>query len=87
VVAAINKAEQRRNELEAETNTITGDQERIRSNLQSVGQESDLGRRYLNTLRTQEDRLDAIGDERKKLDATIAAKRQEAVDIANELVL
>jgi hypothetical protein len=87
VVAAINKADQRRNELEAETNTITGDQERIRSNLQSVGQNSDLGRRYLNTLRTQEDRLDAIGDERKKLDATIAAKREEAVDIANELVL
>ena len=87
VVAAINKADQRRNELEAETNTITGDQERIRSNLQSVGQNSDLGRRYLNTLRTQEDRLDAIGDERKKLDATIAARREEAVEIANELVL
>jgi hypothetical protein len=87
VVAAINKADQRRNELEAETNTITGDQERIRSNLQSVGQNSDLGRRYLNTLRTQEDRLDAIGEERKKLDATIAARREEAVEIANELVL
>ncbi len=87
VVADINKAEQRRNELESETSTIGDDQERIRKNLQTVGQGSDLGRRYLDTLRTQEDRLQAIRDEQKKLEAEVAAKRAEAAEIAKTLVL
>jgi hypothetical protein len=86
-VAAINKAEQRRSELETEKNGISEDQERIRKNLATVGQNSDLGRRYLGTLRTQEDRLDAIRDENKKLEAEIKTQRDEAIKIANALVL
>jgi hypothetical protein len=87
IVAAINKTEERRAELEAETGSIGEDQERIRKNLQSVGQGSDLGRRYLDTLKTQEDRLEAIRDEVKQLEATIAARRAEASQTAKSLTL
>ena len=87
VVTAINKAEQRRNELETETGAIGTDQERIRKNLQTVGQGSDLGRRYVDTLRVQEDRLQAIREETKKLEAAVAAKREEAAQLAKALVL
>ncbi len=87
VVTAINKAEQRRNELETETGAIGTDQERIRKNLQTVGQGSDLGRRYVDTLRVQEDRLQAIREETKKLEAAVAAKREEATQLAKALVL
>jgi len=87
VVAAINNAEQQRNKLENEIASISEDQERIRKNLQAVGQASDLGRRYLDTLRSQEDRLAAIQTELGELEAQIAAKQKEATGIANELTL
>ena len=87
VVAAINDAERKRSQLEKETATISDDQDRIRKNLTSVGQASDIGRRYLDTLRVQEDRIDAIRKELVTLDETIAAKRKEAADIAKRLTL
>jgi hypothetical protein len=86
-VSAINDASRRRGDLEAEMNGIAEDQERLRKNLQAVGQGSDLGRRYLGALKTQEDRLDAIREEMKKLEAAIEAKRAEALEIAKSLVL
>jgi hypothetical protein len=85
IVGAINAAERRRNELEAETRTISDDQDRIRKNLESVGQGSDIGRRYLDTLRTQEDRIDAVRKETAELDKQIAEKRQHAVEIVKRL--
>jgi hypothetical protein len=87
VVAAINNAEQQRSKLENEIASISEDQERIRKNLQAVGQASDLGRRYLDTLRSQEDRLAAIQTELGELEAQIAAKQKEATAIANDLTL
>jgi hypothetical protein len=87
VVAAINDAERKRSLLEKETATISDDQDRIRKNLTSVGQASDIGRRYLDTLRVQEDRIDAIRKELVSLDETIAAKRKEAAEIAKRLTL
>jgi hypothetical protein len=87
VVAAINNAQEQRARLENEIAGIAEDQERIRKNLQAVGQASDLGRRYLDTLRSQEDRLAAIQKEQGELEAQIAAKEKEAAEIANELKL
>jgi hypothetical protein len=87
IVAAINEAERQRNNLEAETSKIAEDQERIRKNLQAVGQSSDLGRRYLDTLRTQEERLASIREEMEQLNADIDGKRKEAVEIAKSLTL
>jgi hypothetical protein len=87
VVADINRAEQQRADLEEERGKIGEDQERIRKNLQSTGQGSDLGRRYLDMLRKQEDRLTAIAEADKGLLAEIAAKRKIAADMARALTL
>jgi hypothetical protein len=83
----ISKAHATRRELEAERKKIGDDQDRIRKNLVSAGAGSDLGRRYLDTLKTQEDRLAAIAAEEKSLDQTIADKTKAAEDIAQALVL
>ena len=76
-----------RTQLEAERKKIVDDQNRIRQNLQSVGQGSDLGRRYLDTLKSQEDRLTEIDKADAKLESDIAAKRQAAADLARRLTL
>jgi hypothetical protein len=87
VVGDITKINGRKRELEAERKKIGDDQDRIRKNLASVGQSSDLGRRYLDTLKTQEDRLAAIAAEEKKLDDDLGGKTKKAEEIARDLVL
>lgn len=87
VIADISRAEQQRSDLDEEQTRIGEDQERIRKNLQSTGQGSDLGRRYLDMLRKQEDRLAAIAEADKALVAEIAAKRKIAADLARALTL
>jgi hypothetical protein len=87
IVNDTNKARTQRTQLEAETRKIVDDQDRIRQNLQSAGQGSDLGRRYLDTLKSRGDRLAEIN----RIDATveneIAAKRQSAQELARHLTL
>ena len=87
VVGDITKANARKRELESEKKKIGDDQERIRKNLASVGQSSDLGRRYLDTLKAQEDRLATIAAEEKKLDDDLAGKTKKAEEIAQDLAL
>jgi hypothetical protein len=87
VANEIAKINARKTALDQERDKIAGDQERIRQNLSSVGQSSDLGRRYIETLKTQEDRIAAIGAEDKKLDDDLAAKTKKAEEIARSLVL
>jgi Domain of unknown function (DUF4139) len=87
VVADLTRIEGQRGDLEEERGRIGEDQERVRKNLQSTGQGSDLGRRYLDTLRKQEDRLTAIGEADRGFLAEIAAKRKIAADMARALSL
>jgi len=86
-IGEINRARAQRNQLEAERKKIGEDQERIRRNLGSVGSSSDLGRRYLDTLKTQEERLAVISRSEQLLDAEIAARRNVAEEIAKGLSL
>jgi hypothetical protein len=86
-IGEINRARAQRNQLEQERKKIGEDQERIRRNLGSVGSSSDLGRRYLDTLKTQEERLSVIGRSEQALDAEIAARRSVAEEIAKGLSL
>ena len=86
-IGEINRARAQRAELEAERKKISDDQERIRRNLSSVGAGSDLGRRYLDTLKAQEERLGVIGRSEQLLDAEITARRNVAVEIAKGLSL
>ena len=83
----ISKANAHKRELETERNKIAIDQDRIRKNLASATANTDLGRRYLDTLRAQEDRLAAIAAEEKALDGLIAAKMKEAEGVAEALTL
>jgi hypothetical protein len=87
LVADISKASVRRRDLDAERKKIGDGQDRIRKNLASVGQGSDLGRRYLETLKTEEDRLAAISAEDGAIAADLAEKTKAAEDIAQALVL
>jgi len=87
LVSAINEAENSKAKLDDEIGQIGRDQERIRENLSAVGQSSDLGRRYIENLREQEDRLAEIGARKRKLDTEIATHRAEAVKLANRLEL
>jgi hypothetical protein len=87
LVAEIDKINVRKRDLETERKKIGEDQDRIRKNLASVGPSSDLGRRYLDTLKTEEDRLGAITLADKALDEDLAAKTKSADEIAQNLVL
>ena len=87
LAAGIGKANAHRRALDAERKKIGEDQDRIRKNLASTGASSDLGRRYLDTLKSQEDRLAAIAAEEKTIEQDIAAKMKEAEGVAQALVL
>jgi hypothetical protein len=86
-ISEINRARAQRGQLEAERKKIGEDQERIRRNLGSVGANSDLGRRYLETLKSQEERLAVISRSEQLLEAEIAARRTVAEEIAKGLNL
>jgi hypothetical protein len=85
MAAEINKTRSQRTQLEAERKKIADDQERIRRNLQSVGQGTDLGRRYLDTLKTQEDRLAEIARTDQTLEGEITAKQRAVEQLARQL--
>lgn len=87
LVEDMNKAKTQREQLEAEREKIVRDQERVRNNLQSVGQASDLGRRYLDNLKKQEDRLAEIGVIDSKLEKEIEIKVKAAEDAVRQLTL
>ncbi|MFN3746090.1 MAG: hypothetical protein ACK4TL_15420 [Hyphomicrobiaceae bacterium] len=86
-IGEINRARAQRSQLEAERKKIGEDQERIRRNLGSVGANSDLGRRYLEALKSQEERLAVIARSEQLLEAEIAARRNVAEEIAKGLSL
>lgn len=86
-IGEINRARSQRSQLDAERKKIGEDQERIRRNLSSVGANSDLGRRYLDSLKAQEERLGVIARSEQLLDAEIAARRNVAEEIARGLSL
>jgi hypothetical protein len=85
IVAEMNTARSQRTQLEAERKKIGEDQDRIRRNLQSVGQASDLGRQYIETLKKQEERFAEIARADQALEGDIAAKRREAEQLAKQL--
>jgi hypothetical protein len=85
IVADINQAKSERTRLDAELKKIGDDQERIRRNLQSVGQASDLGRQYIDTLKKQEQRLAEIALASRAIETDIAAKRLAAEQLAGQL--
>lgn len=74
-------------DLEAEIAQIIADQTRIRENLKSVPAESDLQRRYLETLNQQEDELIRLRDESAKLRAEVKKAESEVSVFVGQLTL
>ena len=67
-------------DLQNEQKTIFSDQDRLRRNLQSLGQTEDernLRSRVVKQLNQQEDRLEAINKSVKDLQAQLTAKQEE----------
>lgn len=87
VVADISRQQAQKNRNEEEREKIVSDQERIRANLQSVGSGTDLGRRYLDTLRAQENRLGELERADRAATEAIAARRRDAEKIVEALKL
>jgi hypothetical protein len=87
IIDDITKANARHKDLEQEREKIGTDQERLRRNLSTVGQNTDLGQRYLKTMKEQEDRLAVIAELEKSLDKELEAKRNAAQQVATALVL
>lgn len=81
----INDAERAIAELDRERNAITADQSRIRENMRTVDQRSELYQRYLTTLNEQETRLEEIEQQRRELQAELEQARAELREYLNGL--
>ena len=74
--------------LDKEQNEIFRDQERVRGNLQRLGQSPDeatLRTRYVRQLEQQENRIAALRAERDKLDAARAAAQKQLDEMLRNL--
>lgn len=69
------------NELDMRRNQIFNDQERIRENLQSLTEKSEVKQKYLNKLNEQEDKIAGIDAEKEKLAAARIEKQNELADL------
>jgi len=84
---AVDAADYAINQLDAERDRIFSEQERIRANLASVPEGSDMQRRYLASLALQEDRLLAIATERTQRQAEQSAAKQALTSYVMSLTL
>ena len=85
--AALDVAENAIESLDQERDRIFAEQERIRANLASVPEGSDMQRRYLASLATQEDRLAAIATERAQREGERVAAKQALTGYVQSLTL
>lgn len=83
--AEIAGIEQQIRELDSARNRLFNDQARIRDNLNAVGTDSDLGRRYLAQLQEQEDQLAELQLDRDRTSASLAELRRDLADRIEEL--
>lgn len=75
--AAINDTQRRIETLDQERRSIDQDQARIRQNMSSVSRDTDLYRRYTAKLNEQENRLEAIREERQQEESNLLRRQQE----------
>jgi len=84
-LAALRALEQEQNQLNREQSGIIKDQSRIRNNLDSVPEDSDIYRRYLSKLSDQEDRLETIRDKVEDLAGKLKDSRKDLEDFVQKL--
>src|SRR5690606_26730085 len=81
----INDTERRIAELDRERDAIAADQSRIRENMRTVDQRSELYQRYLGTLNEQETRLEQIQAERREQQEALEKARAELSEYLRNL--
>jgi hypothetical protein len=85
--AAVDKQQQTLDRLHNDEDEIVKDQSRIRDNLQAVPPNSDLQRRYLATLSSQETRLSALRDQESQAQSTLESAQKTLADYLASLTL
>ena len=81
----LDRLEREREQLVRERDGITEGQARLRNNIESVGRDSQLGKRYISKLAEQEDRLESLDAEIAQLDQRIEQQRRELADFVSSL--
>lgn len=84
-MAALEELQREISNLSTERSSLIGDQDRIRQNLKSVPDDSDIYRRYLSKLTDQEDRLEEMVEEEEKLQEKLVEARKDLVDFIQKL--
>jgi len=83
--AAVAEREQLVSRLEGSQEELEKDQQRLRDNLQAVGQGSDIGRRYMAKLSEQEDRVEKLARDLADARAAVDAAQQALADTVKGL--
>jgi chromosome segregation ATPase len=81
----ISQLEQQLRDKELELRKIQDGQGRLRENLKTVGASSQLGKRYLQKLNTEETEIDQLDEEIASLREQLTAKRDELANHLNNL--
>jgi chromosome segregation ATPase len=77
----------RQAELTKQLNEITTGQERLRQNINTVGRDSSLGKRYLEKLNDEETRIEELRKQTAELQGQIEAKQEELNKYVAELTI
>ncbi len=83
--AVVAEREQTVSRLETAQEELEKDQQRLRDNLQAVGQGSDIGRRYLSKLNQDEDRLEKVAKDLVTAHNAIDSARKDLADYVGKL--
>ena len=78
--AGVYDIERKLQALEAERQSVYADQERMRQNIEAVSTNSAIGKRYLNKMQEQEDRLSAIETQTQDLNEKLSEARAQLAD-------
>ena len=81
----ISQLEQQLHEKELALTKIQQGQGRLRENLKTVDASSQLGKRYLQKLNTEENQIDQLDDEIASLREQLNAKRDELANYLNDM--
>ena len=82
---AVSEAERKLAQIDSERQDIVQEQDRLRNNLGSVPENSDLQRRYLKTLDRQETELEAIAKRRTDAEKALQSARNALGSFVSQL--
>ena len=85
--SAVFAQQQEMNRIQNDRQTIFNDQERLRQNLQSVSTNTAIGKRYLDALDKEEDKLNALTKREEENNAKLNEAQRALQDYVTNLSL